>query len=42
MWSVGNKSASIPATTDARRGLERGLERATAALSNAPAGEAGA
>ena len=36
MWSVGNKSKFIPATTDAKRGLEKGLERATAAIARAP------
>lgn len=39
MWSVGNKSKFIPATTDAKRGLEKGLERATAAIARAPTHE---
>ena len=36
MWSVGNKSSFIPATTDAKAGLAKGLERATAAIAKAP------
>ena len=36
MWSVGNKSSFIPATTDAKVGLAKGLERATAAIAKAP------
>lgn len=32
MWSVGGEVKFIPATTDAKKGLERGLERATAAI----------
>jgi len=33
---VGNKSSFIPATTDAKAGLAKGLERATAAIAKAP------
>ena len=36
MWSVGNKSSFISATTDAKAGLAKGLERATAAIAKAP------
>jgi hypothetical protein len=32
MWSVGGKAVFIPATQCAQKGLERGLERATAAI----------
>ena len=39
MWSVGNKSSFIPATTDAKEGLAKGLERATAAIAKAPVHE---
>ena len=39
MWSVGNKSSFIPATTDAKAGLAKGLERATAAIAKAPVHE---
>lgn len=33
---MGNKSSFIPATTDAKAGLAKGLERATAAIAKAP------
>lgn len=33
---MGNKSSFIPATTDAKVGLAKGLERATAAIAKAP------
>ena len=33
---MGNKSSYIPATTDAKTGLAKGLERATAAIAKAP------
>ena len=36
---MGNKSSFIPATTDAKAGLAKGLERATAAIAKAPVHE---